>query len=42
MNPKTPANFTRGLFNKGENNTLWLPAYSPSNYPKQLANEFGE
>jgi hypothetical protein len=24
MNPKTPANFTRGLFNKGENNTLWL------------------
>jgi hypothetical protein len=24
MNPKNPANFTRGLFNKGENNTLWL------------------
>jgi hypothetical protein len=24
MNPKTPANFTRGLFNKGENNTLLL------------------
>jgi hypothetical protein len=24
MNPINPANFTRGLFNKGENNTLWL------------------
>jgi hypothetical protein len=24
MNPKNPANFTRGLFNKGEKNTLWL------------------
>jgi hypothetical protein len=24
INPKNPANFTRGLFNKGENNTLWL------------------
>jgi hypothetical protein len=25
MNPKTPVNFTsRGLFNTGENNTLWL------------------
>jgi hypothetical protein len=27
MNPKNPANFTRGLLNKGENNTLWLPGY---------------
>jgi hypothetical protein len=31
MNPKNPANFTRGLFNKGENNTLWLPGNSKSN-----------
>jgi hypothetical protein len=30
MNPKNPANFTRGLFNKGENNTLWLPGYDCS------------
>jgi hypothetical protein len=42
MNPKNPANFTRGLFNTGENNTLWPPAYPPSDYPEQLANKFGE
>jgi hypothetical protein len=33
MNPKTPANFTGGLFNKGENNTLWLQGNSSVSFP---------
>ena len=32
MNPKNPANFTRGLFNKGENNTLWLQGNNISTF----------